>query len=126
MVRALKMKYMFGLVLFYSCQQAFLNNMREVGQNIAHNRALCENVMMMVVCVNVRIPLFLIGKPGSSKSLAKTIFKDSSVKDNAFLEHFKEVSIIIISKGIDIDCYTSINSNSFFNCGIKFWHCFSQ
>nr|XP_039270182.1 E3 ubiquitin-protein ligase rnf213-alpha-like [Styela clava] len=28
---------------------------------------------MMVVCVDLRIPLFVIGKPGSSKSLAKTL-----------------------------------------------------
>ena len=90
------MKYMLGLILFYSCQEAFINNMRDVGQNIAHNRALCENVMMMVVCINVRIPLFLIGKPGTSKSLAKTIFNDSSVKDNEFLKNFKEVCVIFL------------------------------
>ena len=76
--------------MIISCQEAFLNNMREVGQNIAHNRALCENVMMMVVCANVRIPLFLIGKPGSSKSLAKTIV-NNSMRGSRFLENFKEV-----------------------------------
>ena len=62
-------------------------------QNIAHNRALCENVMMMVVCINLRIPLFLIGKPGSSKSLAKTIISNSMRgTSNKLLKNFKEVS----------------------------------
>ena len=72
--------------------------MGAIGQNIAHNRALCENVMMMVVCINLRIPLFLIGKPGSSKSLAKTIINDSlrgtAPSKNEFLENFKEVTYV--------------------------------
>ena len=64
------------------------------GQNIAHNEALRENVMMMAVCISVRIPLFLIGKPGSSKSLAKTIIGNSmkgNASSNEFLSNFKEV-----------------------------------
>ena len=32
---------------------------------------------MMVICIELRIPLFLVGKPGSSKSLAKTIVADA-------------------------------------------------
>ena len=82
-----------------SCQKVFLNNMGVIGQNIAHNRALCENVMMMVVCINLRIPLFLIGKPGSSKSLAKTIISNSmrgTAPSNEFLKNFKEVGYWII------------------------------
>ena len=66
-----------------------------IGQNIAHNEALRENVMMMVVCINLRIPLFLIGKPGSSKSLAKTIISNSmrgTAPPNEFVKNFKEVS----------------------------------
>ena len=45
--------------------------------NIARNAALRENVVMMVVCIELRIPLFVVGKPGSSKSLAKTIVESS-------------------------------------------------
>ena len=40
----------------------------ELGPNIACNEALRENVFMMVVCIELRIPLFVVGKPGSSKS----------------------------------------------------------
>ena len=32
---------------------------------------------MMIVCIELKIPLFLVGKPGSSKSLAKTIVSDA-------------------------------------------------
>ena len=55
-----------------TCQDVFLNEC-SIGPNIARNRALKENVMMMVICIDLRIPLFLVGQPGSSKSLAKTI-----------------------------------------------------
>ncbi|KAL1763808.1 E3 ubiquitin-protein ligase RNF213 isoform X1, partial [Sigmodon hispidus] len=45
--------------------------------NIARNLALKENVFMMVICIELKIPLFLVGKPGSSKSLAKIIVADA-------------------------------------------------
>lgn len=38
----------------------------ELGPNIACNEALRENVFMMVVCIELRIPLFVVGKSGSS------------------------------------------------------------
>ncbi|KAL8623379.1 hypothetical protein ACOMHN_065913 [Nucella lapillus] len=58
------------------CQEVFLDNVH-LEDNIARNQALKENVFMMVVCIELRVPLFLVGKPGSSKSLAKTIVADA-------------------------------------------------
>ena len=68
-----------------------------LSDNIARNAALRENVFMMAICVELRIPLFLVGKPGSSKSLAKSIISKSmrgedSKKD--LLMKFKEVCIV--------------------------------
>lgn len=54
------------------CKEAFISNVN-CPTSVAKNEALKENVFMMVVCMNLRIPLFLVGKPGSSKSLSKTI-----------------------------------------------------
>ncbi|XP_053530339.1 E3 ubiquitin-protein ligase rnf213-alpha isoform X3 [Ictalurus punctatus] len=54
------------------CEEAFISNV-DCPASVAKNKALKENVFMMVVCMNLRIPLFLVGKPGSSKSLSKTI-----------------------------------------------------
>ncbi|XP_074628909.1 E3 ubiquitin-protein ligase rnf213-alpha-like isoform X2 [Acropora palmata] len=71
-----------------SCQRAVLNEL-ELGPNIARNTALSENVFMMVVCIELRIPLFLVGKPGSSKSLAKTVVADNMQGDAARSELFK-------------------------------------
>ncbi|XP_077967570.1 E3 ubiquitin-protein ligase rnf213-alpha-like isoform X2 [Styela clava] len=59
-----------------ACQSVFLRNIR-IGDNIACNQALKENVYMMAICADMKIPLFLIGKPGSSKSLAKTIITNN-------------------------------------------------
>ena len=67
-----------------------------LGENIARNAALRENVFMMAVCVDLRIPLFLVGKPGSSKSLAKAIVADSmrgQASQNDLLKSFKQVSV---------------------------------
>ena len=76
------------------CQDILLDNMK-LGDNIARNIALRENVFMMAVCIELRIPLFLVGKPGSSKSLAKSIVADSMhgrSSENQLLKTFKEVS----------------------------------
>ena len=71
-----------------SCQHAVLNEL-ELGPNIARNTALSENVFMMVVCIELRIPLFVVGKPGSSKSLAKTVVADNMQGDAAKSQLFK-------------------------------------
>ena len=67
-----------------------------LSENIARNAALRENVFMMAICVELRIPLFLVGKPGSSKSLAKSIISESmrgKYSRNDLLKNFKEVSL---------------------------------
>ena len=76
------------------CQSMFLRQMK-LGPNIASNAALRENVFMMVVCIELRIPLFLVGKPGSSKSLAKSIIADSMqgrTSHSTFLKELKQVN----------------------------------
>ena len=80
---------------FIRSQEVLLESM-VVGENIAHNAALRENVFMMAVCVDLRIPLFLVGKPGSSKSLAKSIVADSMrgpSSQTELLKSFKQVGI---------------------------------
>lgn len=82
-------------MLLYRCQEVILDNMR-LGDNIAKNAALRENVFMMAVCVDLRIPLFIVGKPGSSKSLAKSIIQESmkgKSSRNKLMKRFKEVDM---------------------------------
>ncbi|XP_071951998.1 E3 ubiquitin-protein ligase rnf213-alpha-like [Antedon mediterranea] len=73
-----------------SCQEIFLDKI-QLGPNIARNMALKENIFMMIICIELRIPLFLVGKPGSSKSLAKTIVADAMQGDSSASELFKEL-----------------------------------
>ena len=79
------------------CQQLILDEM-VVGPNIAKNNALRENVFMMFVCIELKIPIFVIGKPGSSKSLAKSIISNSMqgtrCPDGSILQNFKQVQIM--------------------------------
>ncbi|XP_054454921.1 E3 ubiquitin-protein ligase rnf213-beta [Anoplopoma fimbria] len=71
-----------------SCQDFFLQNI-QTRETIAKNVALKENVFLMVVCIELRIPLFLVGKPGSSKSLAKTVVADAMQGQNSHCDLFK-------------------------------------
>ena len=76
----------------HSCQEVLLDSMT-LGPNIAKNAALRENVFMMAICIELRIPLFLVGKPGSSKSLAKSIVQSSmqgAASNSELLRGFKQ------------------------------------
>ena len=78
-----------------SCQDVFLDNVT-LDKNIARNLALKENVFMMVVCIELRIPLFLVGKPGSFKSLAKTIVSDAMQGNSAKFPLFRNLKQVRI------------------------------
>lgn len=49
----------------------------EVKGRVARNEALRDTVFFMTITAQLGIPLFAVGKPGSSKSLAKTIVMES-------------------------------------------------
>ncbi|XP_051888724.1 E3 ubiquitin-protein ligase rnf213-alpha-like [Pristis pectinata] len=72
------------------CQNLFLENIK-TRERIAKNEALKENVFLMVICTELRIPLFLVGKPGSSKSLAKTVVLDAMQGQSAHSDLFKKL-----------------------------------
>ncbi|XP_076154175.1 E3 ubiquitin-protein ligase rnf213-beta isoform X2 [Alosa pseudoharengus] len=73
-----------------TCQDLFLSEI-QTRETIAKNIALKENVFLMVVCIELRIPLFLVGKPGSSKSLAKTVVADAMQGQNSHCEFFQQL-----------------------------------
>ena len=84
------------------CQHAFLNNI-ELGDNIARNTALSENVFMMAICTELRIPLFVVGKPGSSKSLAKDVISThmkGGASQSELFQNLKQVRAISLAVSI--------------------------
>nr|XP_014350051.1 PREDICTED: E3 ubiquitin-protein ligase RNF213-like [Latimeria chalumnae] len=71
-----------------SCQDLFLSQIK-TQETIAKNKALKENVFLMIICIELKVPLFLVGKPGSSKSLAKTVVTDAMQGPAAHCDFFK-------------------------------------
>lgn len=63
--------------VLYETQRKVVDHMN-VGEGIAMNEALCENLFMILVSVLNQIPIFVIGKPGSSKSLAMELVQSVS------------------------------------------------
>ncbi|KAK3238065.1 hypothetical protein CYMTET_51899 [Cymbomonas tetramitiformis] len=61
---------------FRTAQQRLLEDMT-VPEGVCVNEALAENVFMMVVAIQLQRPLFVVGPPGSSKSLAKVVVSGS-------------------------------------------------
>jgi hypothetical protein len=67
-----------------------------VGDGIALNEALCENLFMILVSTLNQIPIFVIGKPGSSKSLAMGLIQQNlngSASDSDFLRSLPAVEV---------------------------------
>ncbi|KAM4802731.1 LOW QUALITY PROTEIN: E3 ubiquitin-protein ligase RNF213-like [Urocitellus parryii] len=77
-------------------QDLFLSGV-PLRKTIARNLALKENVFMMIICIELKIPLFLVGKPGTSKSLAKTIVADAmqgQAAHSTLFRSLKEVHLV--------------------------------
>ncbi|KAJ7989846.1 hypothetical protein DPEC_G00308720 [Dallia pectoralis] len=84
----------FKIMQEISLMQDLLLSGVPLGETIARNNALKENVFMMVVCIELRIPLFLVGKPGSSKSLSKTLVADAMQGQAAHSDLYKRLKQI--------------------------------
>jgi hypothetical protein len=68
-------------------QHALVRHMH-LPPGIAVNEALRENLFMVLISVLNSIPIFIVGKPGSSKSLAMSLLSDNlqgGASHNAFL-----------------------------------------
>lgn len=78
--------------LLLSEQQDILNRMDfSVNPNIAHNGALMENVFISFVCIRIKLPVFIVGKPGNSKSLAMQLLNSSLRGDASKDPLFKQM-----------------------------------
>ena len=64
--------------------------------NTAHNEALLENVLVMIVCILTKIPLFLIGAPGSSKSLAIRLISSNLRGSDSYDKYFRKLPQIYL------------------------------
>ena len=85
-----------NFLFFPELEENFIADNLELDKGIAKNRALLENLFSLFVGVNTKIPIFIIGKPGSSKSLSvKLISKVMNKKENinSFFAMFNKMHI---------------------------------
>jgi len=76
-------------------QREFVSVMN-LGDGIALNEALCENLFMILCSILNQIPIFVIGKPGSSKSLAMGLVQSNlngDASDHPFLKTLPAVEV---------------------------------
>ena len=68
-----------GKETFYSeilkNEEKFIINQVELKSGIAENRPLRDNIFLLFVAINLNIPIFIIGKPGSSKTLSVNLLQ---------------------------------------------------
>ncbi|PKY48210.1 hypothetical protein RhiirA4_421986 [Rhizophagus irregularis] len=76
-------------------QEDYINRM-EVPSDIIINEALLENVLATVVCILTQIPLFLIGAPGYSKSLAICLINSNLRGSDSSNKYFKSLPKVYI------------------------------
>lgn len=58
-------------------QKDILDRMTELPAGTALNAALQENVFTLLVCILNKLPIFLVGKPGCSKSLSMQLIRSN-------------------------------------------------
>jgi MoxR-like ATPase len=91
----LQSKASFGQLL-ERAQHTIVSQMH-LGDGIALNEALRENLFMLLVSVMNQIPILVIGKPGCSKSLAVSILQDNlkgSVSDRQLFKTMPAIEVL--------------------------------
>ncbi len=64
---------------------------------IAKNRALLDNIFALFVTINTKVPIFIVGKPGCSKSLSVQLITKSMKGNSSSNSFFKNLPRIVPS-----------------------------
>ena len=78
-------------------EQDFIADNVKLDDTIARSGALLENLFSIFACVNKHVPIFIIGKPGSSKSLSVQIINNAmrgTQSKNNFFKLYKKLFLI--------------------------------
>ena len=92
-------------------EENFIVDNIKLGKGIAKNRALLENIFSLFVAINQKVPIFIVGKPGCSKSLSFQLLNKSMqgiTSDNSFFKNYPKLmvnsyqgSMASTSKGVE-------------------------
>ena len=78
-------------------EELYISDNIEMKEGIAKNRALLENLFALFVCVNSKVPLFIVGKPGCSKSLSVQLLFKAMKGENSKNSLFKTLPKLMIN-----------------------------
>ena len=76
-------------------EQKYIADNIKMKEGIAKNKALLENLFTIFSCVNAKVPLFIVGKPGCSKSLSVQLLFKSMNGENSDNPLFKTLPKLI-------------------------------
>ena len=92
-------------------EEIFIVNNIKLDKGIAKNRALLENIFSLFVAINSKVPIFIVGKPGCSKSLSMQLVSKSmqgTASEKPFFKlfpkniiHSYQGSLSSTSKGVE-------------------------
>ena len=66
-------------------------------KGIAKNRALLDNIFSLFVAINNKVPIFIVGKPGCSKSLSVQLINKAMKGSSSYSSLFKSLPKIILN-----------------------------
>ncbi|RIB21686.1 hypothetical protein C2G38_2175948 [Gigaspora rosea] len=95
-------------------QKDFMKRMTKPSM-VAENFALLENVLAITVCILTRIPLFIIGAPGASKSLAIRLVSQSLRGNDSDDEYFRTLPQVYLVPHQGSSSSTSDGISTVFN-----------
>ena len=70
-------------------EEQFIADNIKIDRGIAKNRALLENIFSIFVAINSKVPIFIVGKPGCSKSLSVQLIIKSMLGNTSDSSLFK-------------------------------------
>ena len=78
-------------------EENFVAESIDLEKGIAKNKALLDNIFALFVTINTKVPIFIVGKPGCSKSLSVQLINKSMRGDASKKLLFKNLPEIIMS-----------------------------
>ena len=78
-------------------EELYVVNNIELEKGIAKNRALLDNIFSLFVTINNKIPIFIVGKPGCSKSLSVQLINKAMKGSSSKALLFKRLPKIILN-----------------------------
>ena len=89
-------KVKFDFLLIPGEEENFIADNVDLEKGIAKNRALLENLFSLFVAINVKIPIFIVGKPGCSKSLSIQLINNAmkgKMSNNPFFKKYPKMYV---------------------------------